>query len=117
MKTGLFRIYRYNLERRYSQQYLQGDAAARWRFMRSQREARRKLVREIRAYRSNLEFAPHIHQSLENWYLQNRKKRVDVAWIVKILLTTSWTEDPSLFQNAKTWKNDLQTHSEKLRLT
>ena len=29
--------HRYNLERRYSQQYLQSDTAARWRFMRTQR--------------------------------------------------------------------------------
>ena len=97
--------HRYNLERRYSQQHLR-DNAARWRFMRTQREGRRRLIREIRAYRSNREFAPHIHQSLENWYLQNRKNRV--AFIVKILLTASWAEDPSLFRNAKSWKSNLQ---------
>ena len=94
---------RRNLERRWIQQRLLGDAAARWRFLRTQREGRRKLVREIRAYRSNREFAPDLHQSLESWYLQNGEKRVDMACIVKWLLTFSWAEDPSLFQNAKTW--------------
>ena len=108
--------HRYHLERRYSQQYLRGNAA-RWRFMKQQREGRRRLVRELRAYRSNREFAPHIHQSLENWYLQNGKKRVDVAFAVKWLLTTSWAEDPSCFRNAKTWESNLQTESEKLWLT
>ena len=108
--------HRYNLECRYSQQHLR-DNASRWRFMRTQREARRRLVREIRAYRSNREFAPNLHQSLESWYLQNGKKRVDVAGIVKLLLTMPWAEDPSLFRNAKTWERDLQTGSEKLWLT
>ena len=108
--------HRYHLERRYSQQYLRSNAA-RWRFMKQQREGRRRLVRELRAYRSNREFAPHIHQSLENWYLQNGKKRVDVAFAVKWLLTTSWAEDPSLFRNAQTWEQDLQIDSEKLWLT
>ena len=108
--------HRYNLERRYSQQYLR-SSAARWRFRRTQREARRKLVREIRAYRSNREFAPDLHQSLENWYLQNGEKRVDIACIVKWLLTSSWAEDPSYFQNAKTWESKLQIDSEKLWLT
>ena len=108
--------HRYNLERRYSQQHLRSNAA-RWRFIRTQREGRRKLVREIRAYRSNREFAPHIHQSLENWYLQNRKKRMDIAFAVKYLLTSSWAEDPSRFRNAKTWERDLQIDSEKLWLT
>ena len=77
--------HRYNLERRYIQQYLLGNAAAIWRFMRQQREARRRLAREIRAYRSNREFAPDLHQSLETWYLQNGKKRMDIACIVKWL--------------------------------
>ena len=92
--------HRYNLERRYIQQHLQSNAAARWRFRRQQKEVRRKLIRELRAYRSNREFAPHIHQSLENWYLQNHKKRVDIAFAVKWLLTSSWAEDPSRFHNA-----------------
>ena len=105
--------HRYNLERRYSQQYLR-DNAARWRFMRQQREVRRRLVREIRAYRSNREFAPELHQSLESWYLQNHKKRMDIAFAVKWLLTISWAEDPSLFHNAKTWESKLQIDSEKL---
>ena len=105
--------HRYNLERRYSQQYLRGNAA-RWRFMRQQREVRRRLVREIRAYRSNREFAPELHQSLESWYLQNHKKRMDIAFAVKWLLTLSWAEDPSLFHNAKTWESKLQIDSEKL---
>ena len=99
--------HRYNLEPRYSQQHLR-DNAARWRFMRTQREGRRKLVREIRAYRSNREFAPDLHQSLETWYLQNGKKRMDIAYIPKWLLTTSWAEDPSVFRNAKTWESNLQ---------
>ena len=99
--------HRYNLERRYSQQYLQSNAA-RWRFRRQQKEVRRKLVREIRAYRSNREFAPDLHQSLETWYLQNGKKRMDIACIPKWLLTTSWAEDPSVFRNAKTWESNLQ---------
>ena len=105
--------HRYNLERRYSQQYLR-DNAARWRFMIQQREVRRRLIREIRAYRSNREFAPELHQSLESWYLQNHKKRMDVAFAVKWLLTISWAEDPSLFHNAKTWESKLQIDSEKL---
>ena len=91
-----------------------GDAAAIWRFVRTQREGRRKLVREIRAYRSNREFATDLHQSLESWYLQNGEKRVDMACIVKWLLTSSWAEDPSGFQNAKDWESKLQTDSEKL---
>ena len=98
---------RHNLERRHIQ-YLLGDAAAIWRFMRTQREGRRKLVREIRAYRSNREFAPDLHQSLERWYLQNRKKRMDIACIIKWLLTFSWAEDPSCFRNAQTWWQNLQ---------
>ena len=97
--------HRYNLERRWIQQRLLGDAAAIWRFVRAQREARRRLIRELRAYRSNREFALDLHQSLERWYLQEGKKRVDVAWIVQILLTTSWAKDPSLFRNAKTWES------------
>ena len=106
--------HRYNLERRWIQQRLLGDAAAIWRFRRTQREARRKLVREIRAYRSNREFAPDLHQSLESWYLQNGEKRVDIACIVKWLLTFLWAEDPSVFRNAQTWEQDLQIDSEKL---
>ena len=46
--------HRYNLERRYSQQHLRSNAA-RWRFRRQQQEVRRKLIRELRAYRSNRE--------------------------------------------------------------
>lgn len=106
--------HRHNLERRWIRQRLLGDAGAIWRFKRRQRESRRKLVREIRAYRSNREFAPDLHQSLESWYLQEGKKRVDVAWIVNSLLTTSWAKDPSLFHNAKTWEQNLQIDSEKL---
>ena len=98
--------HRYNLERRYILQYLRSDAAI-WRFKRTQREERRKLVREIRAYRSNREFAPDLHQSLENWYRQNHKKRMDIACIVKWLLTLSWAGDPSLFRSAQTWKQKL----------
>ena len=109
--------HRYNLERRWIQQRLLGDAAAIWRFVRTQREARRRLIREIRAYRSNREFAPDLHQNLENWYLQHGKKYAGEAWIVKILLTTPWAEDPSRFHNAKTWESKLQTDSEKLYLT
>ena len=108
--------HRYNLERRYSQQHLR-DKAARWRFMRTQREGRRRLIRDIRAYRSNREFAPDLHQSLENWYLKNLKKRMDIACAVKWLLTSSWAEDPSCFRNAQTWESKLQTGSEKLWLT
>ena len=103
--------HRYNLERRWIQQRLLGDAAAIWRFMRTQREGRRKLIRELRAYRSNREFAPDLHQNLESWYLQNREKRVDIACAVKYLLTSSWVEDPSRFRNAKTWELDLQLKS------
>ena len=106
--------HRYNLERRYIQQRLWGDAAAIWRFKRQQKEERRRLIRKLRAYRSNREFAPQIHQSLESWYLQNHKKRMDIACIAKWLLTMPWAEDPSLFRNAKTWEHDLQTDSEKL---
>ena len=109
--------HRYNLERRWIQQRLLGNAAAIWRFRRQQREARRRLIRELRAYRSNREFAPDLHQSLEKWYLQNRKKRMDIAPAVQYLLTASWAEDPSRFRNAKTWERDLQTGSEKLWLT
>ena len=108
--------HRYNLEHRYSQQYLR-DNAARWRFRRTQREARKRLIRELRAYRSNREFAPDLHQSLESWYLQNEKKRMDIAFIPKWLLTISWAEDPSIFRNAKTWAHKLQIDSEKLWIT
>ena len=104
--------HRYNLERRYSQQYLQRDAVARWRFKRQQKEARKRLIRELRAYRSNREFAPDLHQFLESWYLQNRKNRD--AFIVKMLLTSSWAGDPTLFRNAKDWESKLQIGSEKL---
>ena len=106
--------HRYNLERRWIQQRLLGDPAAIWRFVRTQREARRRLIREIRAYRNNREFAPDLHQSLESWYLQNSEKRVDMACIVKWLLTFSWAKDPSLFHSAKTWESKLQIGSEKL---
>ena len=97
--------HRYNLERRYIQQHLRSNAAI-WRFKRQQKEVRKRLVREIRAYRSNRELAPDLHQSLESWYLQNRKNRD--AFIVKWLLTFSWAEDPSLFRNAKVWVSKLQ---------
>ena len=100
--------HRYNLERRYIQKFLR-SRAARWRFMRQQKEVRRRLIREIRAYRSNRKFAADLHQSLEAWYLQNYKKRVDIAFAVKWLLTTSWSEDPSRFRNAKTWEYNLQS--------
>ena len=106
--------HRHNLERRWIQQHLWGDAAAIWRFKRQQRKGRRKLIRELRAYRSNREFAPDLHQSLETWYLQNQKKRMDIACIVKWMLTSSWVEDPSRFRNAKTWESKLQIDSEKL---
>ena len=105
---------RYNLERRWIQQRLLGDAAAIWRFKREHREGRRKLAREIRAYRSNREFAPDLHQFLETWYLQNHKKRMDIAPAVRYVLTSSWAKDPSRFQNAKAWESKLQTGSEKL---
>ena len=103
--------HRYNLEPRYSEQYLRSNAA-RWRFKRQQKAARERLIRELRAYRSNREFAPHIHQSLENWYLQNGKKRMDIAYIPKGLLTTSWAENPAAFRNAKTWEHNLQSKSD-----
>ena len=106
--------HRYNLERRWIQQHLLGDAAAIWRFKRQQKETRKKLIRELRAYCSNREFAPDLHQFLESWYLQNGEKRVDMACIVKWLLTFSWAEDPSCFQNAKDWESKLQIGSEKL---
>ena len=99
---------RYNLERRWIQRHLLGDAAAIWRFKRQHREGRRKLIREIRAYRSNREFAPKLHKSLETWYLQNRKNRMDIAFAVKYLLTASWAEDPSRFRDAKTWVSKIQ---------
>ena len=102
--------HRHNLEPRYSQQYLR-SSAARWRFKRQQKEVRRRLIRELRAYRSNREFASDLHQNLESWYLQNGKKRMDIACIPKWLLTTSWAEDPSAFRNAKTWEHDLQSKS------
>ena len=108
--------HRYHLERRYIQQHLQSNAAI-WRFKRQQKETRKKLIRELRAYRSNREFAPELHQSLETWYLQNGEKRANVAFIAKWMLFTSWAEDPSCFQNAKTWESKLQTDSEKLWLT
>ena len=99
--------HRYNLERRYIQQHLRGKAAAIWRFKRQQKKTRKKFIRELRAYRSNREFAPDLHQILESWYRQNHKKRMDIACIVKWLLTSSWAEDPSLFRNAQTWESKL----------
>ena len=105
--------HRYNLERRYSQQYLR-DTNARWRFVRTQRELCRRLICEIRAYRSNREFAPDLHQSLESWYLQNRERRVDVAYGVKWLLTSSWAENSSIFDSAIEWEYKLQVGSEDL---
>ena len=57
--------HRYNLERRYSQQHLRSDAA-RWRFKRQQKEVRKRLIHELRAYRSNREIAPDIHQDFES---------------------------------------------------
>ena len=108
---------RHNLERRWIQQRLWGDTDAIWRFKRQQQEGRRKCIRELRAYRSNREFAPDLHQSLESWYLRNWKKRMDIACIVKWLLTFSWAEDPSCFRNAKTWESKLQTDSEKFWIT
>ena len=109
--------HRHNLERRWIQQRLLGDAAAIWRFKRQQKESRKRLIRELRVYRSNKKFAPDLHQSLESWYLQNREKRVDIAYIPKSLLTLSWAENPDLFRNAKTWESKLQIDSEKLWLT
>ena len=103
--------HRYNLESRYSQQHLRSDTA-RWRFKRQQKESRKKLISELRAYRSNREFAPDIHQDLEKWYLQNHEKRVDIAYIPKWLLTLSWVEDPDLFRNATTWAHKLQSNEE-----
>ena len=108
--------HRYNLERRYIQQFLR-NSAARWRFKRNQKEVRRRLIRELRVYRSNREFSADTHQYLENWYLQNHKKRLDIACIVKWMLTTPWANDPSAFRDAKAWVRDLQTGSEKLWLT
>ena len=106
--------HRYNLERRYIQRHLRGKTAAIWRFKRQQKETRKKLIRELRAYRSNREFAPDLHQSLESWYLQNGKKRADIAFMAKWILFTSWAEDPSVFRNAKDWMRELQEGSEKL---
>ena len=103
-----------NLERRWIRQRLLGDPAAIWRFRRTQREGRRRLIRELRAYRNNREYAPDLHQSLETWYLQSGKKRADIAFMAKWMLFTSWTEDPSVFRNAKDWMRKLQEGSEKL---
>lgn len=108
--------HRHNLERRYIQRYLLAKAAAIWRFKRQQKETRKKLIRELRAYRSNREFAPDLHQFLESWYRQNHKKRAD-AFAVKWLLTSSWAEDLSLFQDAKVWESKLQTDSERFWIT
>ena len=105
---------RHNLERRYIQQYLLGDAAAIWRFKRQQKETRKKLIRELRAYRSNREFAPDLHQSLERWYLQEGEKHANFAFLIKWSLITSWAEDPDVFRNAKDWRRKLQEGSEKL---
>lgn len=99
--------HRHNLQRRYAQQHLRSDDA-RWRFKRQQKEARKRLIRDLRAYRSNQEFASDVHQSLESWYLQNHEKRMNV----KRLLTISWAEDPSLFRNAETWERRLQSNEE-----
>ena len=77
--------HRYNLERRYSQQHLRNNNA-RWRFMRQQRETRRQLIREIRAYRSNREFAPDLHQSLESWYLQMSRRREKMFSVNSLLV-------------------------------
>ena len=74
--------HRYHLERRYIQQHLRGNAAI-WRFKRQQKETRKKLIRELRSYRSNREYAPDLHQFLETWYLQNRKNRMDIAPAVR----------------------------------
>ena len=104
--------HRYHLERRYIQQYLLGKTAAIWRFERQQKETRKKLIRELRAYRSNREFAPDLHQSLETWYLQNYKRRMDIAPAVRYLLVSSWTENPDLFRNAKKWEHRLQSNEE-----
>lgn len=104
--------HRYHLERRYIQQHLRGNAAAIWRFKRQQKETRKKLIRQLLAYRSNREFAPDLHQFLETWYLQNRKTRMDIAWIVRRLLTSSWTENPDLLRNAKKWEHRLQSNEE-----
>ena len=103
--------HRYNLERRYIQQHLRDKAAAIWRFKRQQKETRKKFIRELRAYRSNREFAPDLHESLESWYLQNAEKRKDIAFAVKYVLTSSWAGDPSRFRNAQTWEQDLQSKS------
>lgn len=103
--------HRHNLERRWIQQRLLGDAAAIWRFKRQQKEARKRLIRDLRAYRSNKEFAPDLHQNLESWYLQNWQKRMDIAFAVKWLLITSWAEDPATFRNAKAWELKLQLKS------
>ena len=105
--------HRYNLGSRYIQRHLRGDAA-RWRFKRQLRESIKRLILNIRAYRSNREYAPDLHQSLESWYLQNGKKRTDIAFMAKWMLFTSWAEDPSVFRNAKDWMRKLQEGSEKL---
>ena len=104
--------HRYHLERRYIQRHLRGNAAAIWRFKRQQKETRKKLIRELRAYRSNREFAPDLHQFLETWYLQNRERCMDIAYIPKWLLTLSWVENPDLFRNAKKWEHKLQSNEE-----
>ena len=104
--------HRYNLERRWIQQHLLGDAAAIWRFKRQQKETRKKLIRELRAYRSNREYATDLHQFLANWYLQNRKKRMDMACNVRYLLVSSWAENSDLFRNARTWEHKLQSNEE-----
>ena len=100
---------RHNLDKRHIPQCPLGDAAAVWRFMRTQQEGRKRLIRKLRAYRSNREFVPDLHQFLESWYLQNRKKRMDIAPAVSYVLTSSWAEDPSRFRNAQTWESNLQS--------
>ena len=49
--------HRYNLESRFSQQHLRSDVA-RWRFKRQQKDVRKRLIRELRAYRSNRNLHP-----------------------------------------------------------
>ena len=96
--------HRYNLERR--QQYLRSPVE-RLRLKKEQKEGHRKRIRDLRRYRSNREFAPDLHQSLESWRLQNGRKHLNVAFIVKYLLTFSWAEDPSRFHDAKAWGSKL----------
>ena len=73
--------HRYNLERRYIQQYLLGNAAAIWRFKRQQKKTRKKLIRELRSYRSNREFAPDLHQ----FWKVGIGRTIKNAWILLVL--------------------------------